>query len=67
MQHNKDVYHEDVKMYCAINQFPEFKFLGQHKKPHGERGLGKHYHMHFDTKIGHGAYVIRRIPCAFPP
>ena len=59
MKHNKDVYHEDVKMYCAINQFPEFKFLGQHKKTHGVRGLGKYYNMRFDTKLGYGTCAIR--------
>ena len=50
VQHNKDVDHQDVKIYCSKNQFPGLKFLGPHKKPYGVHGLGKHYHMCFDTK-----------------
>ena len=42
VQHNKDVKHQDVKMYCAQNQFPELNFLGPHNKPHVVRELGKH-------------------------
>ena len=50
-------------MYCATNQFPGLQFLGTHNKPHGVRGLGKHYHIHFDTKLGHGTCEICHIPC----
>ena len=64
MQHNKYIEHPDVKMYCATNQFPELQFIRPHKKPHGERGLGKYDHMRFDTKQGHGIYAIRVISCA---
>ena len=59
MQHNKKFDNQDVKMYCATNQFPELKFLGTHNKPHGVHGLGKHYHIRFDTKLGHGICAIR--------
>ena len=64
MQHNKYVGHQDVKMYCATNQFPELKLLGPNNKPHGVRGLGKHYHMCFDTKIGHDTCETSCIPFA---
>ena len=64
VEHNKDVEHQDVKMYCDINQFPNVNIVGPHNKPHGVHGLGKNYHMCFDTKIGHGTYGIFRIPCA---
>ena len=30
----------------------------------GTRGLSKHYHLRFDTKLGHGVCVILRILCA---
>ena len=65
MKHNKDVEHQDIKMYCSTNQFPELKFIGTHHRPHGVRGLGKHYHMSFDIRLGHDTYAIRSIPCDF--
>ena len=57
MQHNKYVEHQDVNIYCATNQFPELKFLGPQKKPHGVSGLGKNYNIRFDTKLGHMEHV----------
>ena len=51
-------------MYCKTNQFPELSFYGTHSKPHGARGLSKHYNLRFDTKIGMGVREILRIPCA---
>ena len=65
VQHNKYIYHKDVKIYCATNQFPELKFLGPHNKSHGVLGLGKHYHMSFYPRLGHVTYSIRRISCDF--
>ena len=56
--------HKDVKLYFNTNQFPQLPLCGPHPKPHGARGLSKHYHLRFDPKIGHGICVIRRIPCA---
>ena len=53
-----------VKMYCNTNQFPELPFCGPHPKPHGARGLGKHYHLRFDPKLSMGVCSILRIPCA---
>ena len=53
---------KDVKMYCNTNQFPELPFCGQHSKPHGARGLGKHCHLCFDPKLSMGKCAIRRIP-----
>ena len=53
-----------VKMYCDTNQFPELPLCGSHPNPHGARGLGKHYHIHFDPNIGHDICAIRCIPCA---
>ena len=61
VQDNADVAHQDVKMYCNINQFPELPFCGPHSKPHGARVLSKHYHVRFDTKLVNGVCAIRRI------
>ena len=63
VQDNADVEHKDVKMYCNTNQFPTLVFCGPHSKPHGARGLLKHYHLRFDPKLGMGKCAIRRIPC----
>ena len=62
MQKDKDVEHQDVKIYCNTNQFPLLPFCGPHKKPHGARGLGKNYQMLFDPKLGHVTCAICRIP-----
>ena len=51
-------------MYCDTNQFPTLPFCGSNPKPHGSRVLGKHYHLRFDTNLGHGICAIFRIPCA---
>ena len=50
-------------MYCNTSQFPELSFFGPHSKPHGARGLNKHYHLRFYPKLGNSICVIRRIPC----
>ena len=47
-QDNAEVELTDVKIYCNTNQFPTLHFCGPHSKPHGARGLGKHYHE-YDT------------------
>ena len=64
IQDNADVELKDVKMCCNTNQFPTLPFCGPHSKPHGARGLGKHYHLRFDPKLGMGKCEIRRIPCS---
>ena len=64
VQDNADVVHKYVKMYCDTNQLPELPFCGSHPKPHGARGLIKHYHLRFDPKLGHGICEICRITCA---
>ena len=64
VQDNADVEHKDVKMYCNTNQFPTLPFCGPHSKPPGARGLSKHYHLRFDTKLGMVVCEIRRIPCS---
>ena len=64
VQDNSDVAHQDVRMYCNINQFPALTFCGPHSKPHVSRRLGNHYHLRFDQKIGMGICSIRSIPCA---
>ena len=64
VQDNTDVAHKDVKMYCDTNQLPALPFGGSHPKPHGERGLSKHYHLPFDPKLGHAIFEIFRITCA---
>ena len=63
VQDNADVAHKDVKMYCDTNQFPALPLCGSHPNPHGARGLGKHYHIHSDTNIGHGICAIFCISC----
>ena len=64
IQDNADVEHKDVRMYCNTNQFPSLPFCGPNSKPHGARGLSKHHHLRFDTKLGNDVCEIRRIPCA---
>ena len=54
-----------MKNYCNKNQFPALTFVGPYSKPHGARGLSKHYHLRFDTKLGDGVFEIRRIPCDY--
>ena len=67
VQDNASVELKDVKMYCNKNQFPTLRFCGPHSKPHVARGLGKHYHLRFDPKLGMGKCEVRRIPCACVP
>ena len=64
VQDNADVEHKHAKTYCNTNQLPELSFCGPHSKPHGARGLSKHYHLRFDPKLGMGICAILRIPCA---
>ena len=64
VQDNSTVELKDVEIYCNINQFPALPFCGPHSKPHGARGLIKHYHLRFDPKLGMGVCAILRIPCA---
>ena len=56
-----------MKMYCNTNQFPTLPFCGTHSKPHGARGISKHYHFRFDPKLGMGKCAIFRIPCVCVP
>ena len=65
VQDNADVANKYVKMYCDTNKFPALQFCGQHPKPHGARGLSKHYNLRLDPKLGHVICEIFRIPCAF--
>ena len=62
-QYNADVAQKYVNIYCNTNQFPALSFCGTHTKPHGARGLIKHYHLRFDPKLGNGVYKIFHIPC----
>ena len=64
VQDNADVSHKDVKIYCDTNQLPQLTFCGSHTNPHGERGLGKHYHIRFDPNLVHHICTIIRITCA---
>ena len=65
VQYNAGVSHKDVKIYCDKNQLPTLPFCGPHPKPHGARGLIKHQHLCFDTKLGHVICEICRTPCAY--
>ena len=62
-QYNAAVSHKDVKIYCNTNQFPALTFCGPYSKPHGARGLSKHYNLSFGTKLGDGVCAIFRITC----
>ena len=64
VQGNYGVAQKYGKMCCDTNQFPSLTSCGSHPKPHGARGLSKHYHMRFDPKLGHGICAISHIPCA---
>ena len=64
VQDNADVSHQYVIMYCKTNKFPALPFCGPHSKLHNARGLGKHYNLRFDPKLGSGICEIRRILCA---
>ena len=63
-QDNADVELKDVKIYCSTNQFPELSFYVPRSKPHGARGMSKHYHLRFDPKLVIGVCAIIHIPCA---
>ena len=63
VQKDADVAQKYVKCFCNANQFPLLTLRGPNKKPHGIRGLSKHYHMQFDPKMGHGICAICHIPC----
>ena len=65
VQDNADVAHRYVNMYFDTNQFSALPFCGPHSKPHGARGLSKHYHFRFDQKLGNGVCAICRIPCVY--
>ena len=64
VQNNSDVAYQDFRMYCNTNKFPSLHLCGTYSKPHGARGLIKHYHFRFDPKLGNGICEIRHIPCA---
>ena len=64
VQENALIEIKDMKMYCNTNQFPALTFCGPNFKPHGARGLGKYYHLHFDPKLAMGVCKTFRIPCA---
>ena len=64
IQDNADFAHQDVRMYCNTYHLPALPFCVPHSKPHGARGLSKHYHFRFDPKLGHGICAICRISCA---
>ena len=64
VQDNALVELKDVKIYCNTNKFPALPFCGPQSKPHGARGMGKHYHLRFDSNLGMGEFEIRHIPCA---
>ena len=48
VQDNSAVELKDVKIYCNTNQLPALPFCVTHSKPHGARGMSKHYHFRFD-------------------
>ena len=64
VQGNAGVAHTDVIIYCNTNQLPALPICGPPYKPHGARGISKHYHLHFDTKLGNGVCAVYCIPCA---
>ena len=56
--------HQYVKMFCNTEQLPALPFCVPHSKPHGARGLNKHYHLSFYPKLGNDVCSIISIPCA---
>ena len=64
VQDNAYAAHKYVIICCNTNQFPALDFCGPHSKPHGTRGLSKHYHLRFDPKIGNDVCAILCITCA---
>ena len=46
-------------MSCASTQFPALPFCDPHEKPHGVRGLSKHYHLLLDPILDNGKCEIR--------
>ena len=64
VQYNDAVAHKYLKIYCNTNQFPALPFCGPDSKPHSARGVSKHYHLRFDTKLCMGVCAICHIPCA---
>ena len=58
VQDNYDVSHKYVRMYCNTNQLTALPFCGANSKPHGARGISKHYHLRFDPKLGNGVCAI---------
>ena len=63
-QEDTDVSHKDIKIFFNQNQFPSFQYCGPNTQQHGIRGFSNHYHMQFDSKLGHVICDIRRITCA---
>ena len=61
---SKDVPQKSAKISRDKNQFTELPFCGPYMKPHGVRGLSKHYNLKLDPKLGHEKCAILRIPCA---
>ena len=51
-------------MYINTKKLPELPFCGPNSKPNGARGLSKHYHLRFDSKLGNGLCAICLISCA---
>ena len=64
VQENALVELKYVKVYCNKNQLPSLPVCGPHFKPHDARGLGKHYNLRFNPKLGMRECAIRFIPCA---
>ena len=67
IQDKLDVQHTGVNMGLKQDMFPELPFANVRPKPHGVRGLTKHYHVRLDPKLGQGKCAIRRIPCCCKP
>ena len=63
VQDNANVAQKYLKMYLNTKQFSALPFCGPNYKPHGARGLSKHYNLRFDPKLGNFVCAIFRIPC----
>ena len=65
VQDNTGVSHKYVIMYCNKHQKkPALPFCGPNSKPHGARGLSKHYHLRFYPKLVKCVCETGRISCA---
>ena len=59
------MFHTKTWKYIVIpTNYLHYRFVIHIQSLMDQGGVGKHYHLRFDTNLGHGICVICRIPCA---